>query len=453
MRFALRALLAIILLCGMGNLFAAPIAAEFPPGLQVPADARPGPSFDVDKATAAYMALLSPEQRQRSDAYFEGGYWIQLWNFLYGLAVAAVFLLTGLSRRMRDIAQRVSARPWLYTLIYAALWVVAGFALSLPLAIYTDFFREHEYGLSEQPFGGWLGDQLKGLGVGLVLAPLALTGVYAAVRRAGSRWWIWATGLFFIFHVFVSMIAPVFIAPLFNKYQPLPEGPVREAVLSLARANAIPTEHVEWFDASKQTTRISANVSGLWGTTRLSLNDNLLKRTSLPEIKAVLGHEMGHYVLNHAFQFTVYLTLLFGIGIALLHVLFDRALARWGPRLGVRGRADPAALPLALAIMSAISLVLTPLGNAIVRQAENQADAYGLNAAREPYGFAMVSMRLSTYRKIQPGPLEEILFYDHPSGYERVHRSMVWLKENASPELAGEAVAASSTPSSSLAGR
>jgi STE24 endopeptidase len=293
--------------------------------------------------------------------------------------------------------------------------------------------------LSEQPFGGWFADQLKGLGVGLVLAPLGISGVYAAVRRAGARWWIWATGLVFVFNLFVAMIAPVFIEPLFNTYQPLPEGPISQAVLSLARGNQIPTEHVGWFDASKQTTRISANVSGLWGTTRLSLNDNLMNKTSLPEIKAVLGHEMGHYVLNHGLRLTIYLTIVYGVGLALLHFAMDRALARWGGRLKLRDRADPAALPLALAILSVFALIGTPLLNGIIRGAESEADAYGLNAAREPYGFAMAAMRLSTYRKISPGPIEEILFYDHPSGYDRVHRSMTWLKENPLPELATEA--------------
>jgi STE24 endopeptidase len=443
MRFTFRFLLSILLLlCALESL-AAPPAADFPPGLQVPAGAQLAPNFDADKATSAYIALLSPAQRARSDAYFEGGYWLQLWSFLYGLAVAAVFMLTGLSQRMRDLAKRVSPRPWLYTLIYSAMWVVALFALSMPLGIYTDFIREHDYGLSEQPFGGWMVDQLKGLGVGLVLAPPVIVAIYAAVRRAGARWWIGATALVLVFNLLLTMIAPVFIAPLFNTYQPLPEGPIREAVLSLARGNGIPTEHVAWFDASKQTTRVSANVSGLWGTTRVSLNDNLLNKTSLPEIKAVLGHEMGHYVLNHSLRLTIYLSIVYAVMLALLHLGMDRALARWGAKLKLGDRGDPAALPIAVAILSVFSLIATPLLNSIIRQAETEADAYGLNSAREPYGFAMSAMRLSAYRKISPGPIEEMLFYDHPSGYNRVHRSMIWLKENPLPELAAESAASS----------
>jgi len=254
--------------------------------------------------------------------------------------------------------------------------------------------------------------------------------VYAGMRRAGNRWWVWATGCAFVFTLFLDVVSPVFIAPLFNDYKPLPQGPVREAVLSLARANDIPTDHLEWFNASKQTTRISANVSGLAGVARINLNDNLLDRTSLPEIRAVLGHEMGHYVLNHPFKLAVYFTLLLGIAFAAVHAALDRALSRWGAALRLRGRADPAALPLVVAIFSLVWFAFAPLANTVVRSVEEEADAFGLNAAREPEAFAMVSMRLSTYRKLKPGRIEEFIFYDHPSGYERVRRSMIWLNEN-----------------------
>jgi STE24 endopeptidase len=155
-----------------------------------------------------------------------------------------------------------------------------------------------------------------------------------------------------------------------------------------------------------------------------------LNKTSLPEIKAVLGHEMGHYVLNHGLRLSIYLTLIFALIFWLTHRTLDWTLARWGARLGLSGRADPAALPLVIAIISVFTLLATPLSNSTTRQAEAEADAFGLNAAREPNGFAMAAMRLSTYRKIHPGALEETIFYDHPSGYTRVRNSMQWLGEN-----------------------
>ena len=423
--------IALILVAGIAIAHAEPaVVRDFPPGLQIPDAARPGSGFDADKATEAYLALLSPEQRRLSDDYFEGNYWLILWGTLYGLAVAAVLLGSGLSRRMRDFAERVTRRRWLQPLLYAYPWLLAGFVLGLPLAIYQGYFREHAYGLATQDFGAWFGDQFKGLVVSLVIVPPVVALLYAAVRRAGARWWIWAGGGAFVLILFMMMLAPVFVDPLFNDYKPLREGDARQAVLSLARANRIPTDHVVEFDASRQTTRISANVAGFLGTTRVALNDNLLDRTSLPEIKAVMGHEMGHYVLNHGVRLTVYIALVLAFGFWVVHRSFDGALRRWGARLGLRDRADPAALPLALAILSLFFFVATPLTNSIVRQAEAEADAFGLNAAQEPNGFAMAALRLSTYRKLRPGPLEEIIFYDHPSGYDRVHGSMLWLKEH-----------------------
>ncbi|MGH8090961.1 MAG: hypothetical protein ACREO6_05875, partial [Rudaea sp.] len=177
---------------------------------------------------------------------------------------------------MRDLSRRLSARPWLHTWIYAMLFILAYFVLTLPWSIYSDFVREHQYGLATQDFAGWFGDALKSLMVSAIVVPLVLVAVYAAVRRAGTRWLIWASGIAFVFILFAMMFAPVYVEPLFNTYKPLRAGPAREAVLSMARANGIPTDHVVEFDASRQTTRISANVAGFAGTTRVALNDNLL---------------------------------------------------------------------------------------------------------------------------------------------------------------------------------
>lgn len=444
MKMACRSL--VFLLCGLllfGFAFAeSPASTELAPGLQIPDAARPGPQFDVDAATQAYLDLLSPEQKAKSDAYFEGGYWLQLWGLLYGLVVAWILLGSGLSTRMRNLARRVSHRPWLYTTIYALQWLVIATLLALPLTIYTGFYREHAYGLATQNFGEWSLDQLKDLLVSLVIVPPVVALAYAAVRKTAERWWIWATCGAFVLILFLMMISPVFLDPIFNDYKPLRQGEVREEILSMARANMIPDDNVVEFDASRQTTRISANVSGFLGTTRVAMNDNLLDRTSPPEIYAVLGHEMGHYVLNHGLRLAIYFTLVLGFGFWIVHRYFDRALQRWGPRFGLEGRDDPAALPLALAILSLYFFLATPLTNSIVRQAEAEADAYGLNSANEPNGFAMAAMRLSTYRKIKPGPLEEIFFYDHPSGYARVHRSMLWLKENQDNPTAKQPVPA-----------
>jgi STE24 endopeptidase len=416
---------------------------ELPAGLVVPPAAQPGPEFDVGRATDAYVALLSPEQRERSNAYFEGGYVLQWVGLAWNLAVAALLLWSGLSRRMRDLARRVTARYWPSTAIYVVLWLSAMFVLTLPWNAYENFFREHAYGLATQTFGAWLADQGTELLVEFVLDATAIATIYLAIRATGRAWWAWAGLVSFAFIVFAAMIAPVYINPLFNTYTPLSAGPLRDSILSQARASRIPADDVYEFDASKQTTRISANVSGMFGTMRISLNDNLLERTSDPEIRAVMGHEMGHYVLNHGLRLTVYLTLLLTLGFLVVSRTLDWAIARWGQRWGVADRSDPAAFPAVFAILGLFFALMTPVSNSIIRQAEAEADAYGLASAREPHGFAMAAMRLSTYRKIHPGPLEEIVFYDHPSGYDRVHRSMSWLAENLDDPHVRAAVAQS----------
>lgn len=406
------------------------MSRDFPPGLQIPDAAKPGPDFDVDRATAAYLDMLSAEQKAKSDAYFEGGYWVDFLSLLWGLAVAAFLLLSGLSRKMRDLAAKWFKRPTLVAIAFAAMWLVVGSIINLPWDSYFGFMREHAYGLATQPYSEWLADRLKGLLIGLLLGAPLIGLLYFGVRRLGANWWKATAVVSFGLALLLNMIAPVFISPIFNDYKPLPEGEMKDAIFSLARANRIPTDNVVWFDASKQTTRISANVSGFANTTQVSLNDNLINKTSLPEIKAVMGHEMGHYVLNHGLRLTVYFTLILAIGFFVVHRVMDWSLARYGARLGITDRADPAGLPLALAILSIFMFAATPVLNSVIRQAEAEADMYGLNAAREPHGFAMAAMRLSTYRKIHPGPWEEIIFYDHPSGYDRVLRSMQWLAEN-----------------------
>lgn len=385
--------------------------------------------FDPEAATEAYMAKLSPEARARSDAYFEGGYWLLLWGFLYGIGVAWLLLATGLSARMRDVADRLTRIRWIQTAVYAVEYIVLTAVLTFPLTIYQGFFREHRFGLSNQTFSQWLRDGLVALLVSIIFGAIALTIIYAVIRRAPRNWWIWGAGVAVILMVLGATIAPVYIAPLFNTYKPLPDSELRTQLLSMARANGIPADNVYVFDASKQSKRISANVSGMFGTVRLSLNDNLMNRGTSEEIRAVLGHEMGHYVLDHVYKGVVYFGVIIVVGFAFVQWAFGKLSVRWGERWRIRGVGDVAGLPLLAAIFSAYMFVLTPVVNTIVRSSEAEADAFGLNAAREPDGFATAALDLSEYRKMHPGPVEEFIFFDHPSGWNRIHRAMVWKGE------------------------
>ncbi len=423
-----------VLLAAGGALVAQEPAADGPdaPSSEVAASG----AFDPEAATQAYLDRLSAEEKARSDAYFEGGYWLRLWGFLYGLGVAWLLLGTGLSARMRDLAGRLVRSGPLRTALYAVQYVVLTTLLTFPLTVYAGFFREHRYDLATQGFGGWLRDQAVGLGVAVVLLALFLPALYGVVRKLPRTWWVWGAGVGIVFLAFVLLVSPVYIDPLFNTYEPLEDPEIREPILSLARANGVPAEEVWQFDASRQTNRISANVSGFLGTMSIRLNDNLLERCTLPEIEMVMAHELGHYVLNHIYEMIPLFGLILAGGFAFVRFGFDRVLRRWGGGWGVRGIGDVAGLPLLGALLSVYFFAMTPVMNTIIRVNEVEADLFGLNASREPEGFAEVSLKLGEYRKLDPGPIEEWIFYDHPSGRARIRMAMEWkaehLKDDAS---------------------
>ena len=384
---------------------------------------------DPEAATKAYLARLSPEARARSDNYFEGKYWLQLWNALLSLAVLWLLLGTRCSAAMRDLSERITRVKALQTVLYVLLFVALTWLIGLPFGIYSDFFREHQYGLATQSFWPWFGEQLIGLAVSLVLTSVAMVAIYGVIRRAPRTWWLWGSGVGLLFLMFVLLIGPVYIDPLFNTYKPLQEGPVKESILSLARANGVPVDNVYEFDASKQTTRISANVSGFLGTTAVRLNDNLLKRTSPPEIRSVMAHEIGHYALNHIYKMLVIFGVILVAGFAFVRWGFAWAQNRWGGHWGVRNVGDTAGLPLFMAVFTVYFFLMSPVITTVVRAQEIEADIFGMNAAREADGFAEVGLKLSEYRKVDPGPIEEFLLFDHPSPRSRIFAAMRWKAE------------------------
>ena len=391
---------------------------------------RTGPAFDVKAATDAYLATVPPDKKARSDAYFEGGYWLQFWDFLLSSAIV-IFLLHGrLSARMRNWAQRLSSWRAIQDLIYFLQFLVVTTVLQFPLTVYEGYIREHKYGLATQTFAPWMRDQMVGLAVGAVLGGIAVVGLYALVRRLGKNWWVWGTVASVVFFSVTIVIAPVFIAPLFNTFNKLKDPTIKESILSMARANGIPATEVYEVDASRQSTRISAYVAGFLGTERIVLNYNLLKRCSPEEIQSVMGHEMGHYVLHHVYKDLLFFGVLFLIGFAYLNWGMHWCLARWGERWGANEITDVAALPLAVLLFSIFFFVLTPLTNSWIRMQEYEADIFGLSAGRQPDGEATVDLKLGEYRKLDPGPIEEMLFFDHPSGRTRITAAMRWKAEN-----------------------
>jgi len=401
-----------------------------PSVIQVPPEAQATPHFDATAATNAYLAQIPADKTARSDAYFEGSYWMILWDFLYGMALALLLLNLRWSARMRDLAERVTRFKPVHTFVYWLQYLVLTTILVFPLTVYEEYFREHKYGLATQTFGPWMGDQLKSFGVNLVLGGLLAMMLFGVVRRLPRTWWIWGAVVTIAFSTFTAMIAPVFIFPIFNKITRLDDPKVVDPILSMARANGIPAKDVYEIDASRQTTRMSANVSGFANTMRITLNDNLLRRGSPEEIQAVMGHEMGHYVLNHVYKGIMFSVILFVLFFAYLHWGLDWTLKRWGEKWQIRDVTDTAVVPLVVLLALIFGFVTTPITNTLTRTQEYEADMYGLNTSRQPDGFAQGAIHLGEYRKMSPGPIEEWIFFDHPSGRNRIYAAMRWKAEN-----------------------
>jgi len=397
---------------------------------KVPVAAQPGPNFNADAATQAYLDMIPPAAKARSDAYFEGGYWLILWDFLYASAIYLLLLQTGLSAKMRDFAIRLTRSRWVQIMIYIVLYLLIAAILGFPLEYYENFVREHQYGLATQTFGPWMGDEGKALLINLVMGVLAAPILFAIVRKNPRTWWIWGALSTFVFMIIGVAIGPVFLQPIFNKVERLNDPKITAPILRMAHANGIPTNDVWQIDASKQTNRMSANVSGFANTMRITLNDNLLRRGSPEEIQAVMGHEMGHYVLNHIPKALIFFFIVIFASFAYLYWGLGWALARWGDRWKIHEVSDPAVLPLVMLMSGVLFFVLTPILNTQTRSQEKEADMFGINTARQPDGFAQAAIHLGEYRKMKPGPVEEWIFFDHPSGYNRIHSAMVWKGEN-----------------------
>ena len=301
-------------------------------------------------------------------------------------------LSSGISARLRDFAEDLAGSRNFGVACYVILYFLIVAALSFPLNVYEHFFREHAYGLATQNFGQWFREQLIGLVVSLIVTSLLLVGLYAVFRRAPRTWWVWGTIVAIVFTILGIMLSPVYIEPLFNTYKPLKDPAISEPILAMARANEIPVTQVFEVDASRQSNRVSANVAGFLGTTRIALNDNLLKQCTLPEIRMVMAHEMGHYILNHSFKLVIYFGVFFLLGFAAARAFFDSSVRCWGEHWGLRaapvlemssplgevnstinptsppvdprgayGIADLAALPLLSLIFATVFFLLTPL--------------------------------------------------------------------------------------------
>jgi len=383
-------------------------------------------NFDPAAATAQWLATLSPQETARAIAYTHGSHWLILWSFLVSALVAWIIVRTGLLVAIRSRIERRRRRPILASFVVALVYSAMSWALTLPWAIYQGWWREKQYGLTSQALGGWLGEAVIGAAISVVATSLLLVAIYALIRRARRFWWAWAAGVTAAFIVIGLVLAPLVIEPIFNTYTPAPNGPVRDAVVTLAKQTGTPSDKIFIYNGSKQSDRYTANVSGLFGTARVAMSDTMFKQgADLAEVRGVVGHEMGHYVRAHILWTVGILVLLSVLAFWLTDRLYPVAhrLLR-ADRVG--DISDPAGLPVLALVLAFLGVLGTPVFATMTRTMEEDADHFSLVHANEPDGLSKALIKTAEYRAPSPSAIEEFLFYDHPSVENRIRRAMEW---------------------------
>jgi STE24 endopeptidase len=385
-------------------------------------------TFDPNAATARYIDSLGPAALQKAHDYTIGREWMELWSLLVAALVTWLIVRSGILDKLETkIGERwKNARAFLVALVYFIVSTV----LTLPWSFYADWWREKGYGRTSQPFSDWLLQLGIATLVTSLLAAIFFTGVYWLMRRTRNHWWIWSTGFAAIAFAFVILLSPVLIEPLFNHYTPVPPGKVRDAVVEMAQRAGIPPDKVYMFNGSRQSNNFTANAGGVGSTARVAISDVAFKNATLDEVRAVTGHEIGHYVLKHTWWGILFNT----IAAAILFWIADRTFPWFAGRFGSSANlSDPRGLPVLMFIISLLGFLSLPIFNSFSRTLEAQADMYSLQTENRPDALSTSLVKTAEYRYPRPGRLEEIIFYDHPSVESRVHTAMVWKAAHPEP--------------------
>ena len=380
----------------------------------------PAPKSDAERTASTGRNLevhVTPEMIHHSrinDALY-------VLDYLYGTAVLLLILATGWSARLRQLSYRWLRWPFTAGMVYFALLTVVTTVLEYPLSLTSGFLVPHAFGLSAQSFGAWMLDFGKEFLVNVAIGSLLAAGVLAGIRRV-RRWWLvlWLGSIPLI--VFAVLVTPLVIDPIFNRFEPLRDPVLRQALLDEASRAGIEGSRVYQVDKSKQTKTMNAYVTGIGPTRRIVLWDTLLAKLDREETLAVMGHEMGHYVLHHLWKGIAFGILVSFFGFYFGQKGYERGLSRWGARWKIAGPGDAASLPWLLVVSTLITFLLSPVSSGFSRHIEHQADIFGLELTHSNEAMASAFVKFAEDSKQDPRPPAFIEWwrYSHPSLGRRI---------------------------------
>ena len=378
-------------------------------------------AFDAELATKAYIDGLGAEALAEAAAYTTGNQWIMLWSLVVSIISTWLIIRSGILNRLND--RFANSSLFTRAFVVSAVFMIVSAIIELPWAIYTSWYRQLQYDMTSQPLGDFLSQSGIGLAISSVIAGLLLAIFYLLIKRAGKLWWAWFGGVTACFTALMMLLGPTLIQPLFNDYVPVPDGEVKTAIEAMAIEADIPTDRIFMYDGSRQSNNFTANVAGIGASARIAISDVALKEADLDEVKAVTGHEIGHYVSGHVWWVIVLLSTQFAVAFLLADRLFAPTARLFGANEDIR---NPSGIPVLMLLVGILMTLIQPFNNTLSRMNEADADRYSLETVNLPDGLASALVKTAEYRNPRPGKLEEWLFYTHPSVESRVRMAMEW---------------------------
>jgi Zn-dependent protease with chaperone function len=396
---------------------------------QMPSPLTPDSGITADTSAMAEKAWsdpgwgeMTPERRAQAIAYSDTKHTLYFVDIFYSFIVLGLVLATGFSGRVRAWADRLGKRRFFVWAIYLLALSIVLWILDFPLTYYTGFALEHKYDLSNQTFGAWLWEGAKGEAISYLVGLILIWLVYVAIRRSPRRWWLWVGAAAAPVAAFLIVLAPIIVAPMFNKFTPLQNQELKAKILNLASQAGIEDSKVFEVDASKQSKKYNAYVTGLFGSKRIVLYDTILQDMKEDEILFVMSHEMGHYVMHHIWLGVASITVFVLISAFLVAQIADRLIMRFGPRWRFTSLSDFASFPLIALLFAFFGFISQPVFSGMSRHFEHKADEYGLRMTDNPQAAASAFEKLAAKNLSNPEPSAFIEFwlYDHPTIKKRV---------------------------------
>ena len=367
---------------------------------------------------------LDPQRQEQARTYARQSRRLIILELGLGAVFLLVVLLSGLSSGLRNmLALHQSAQVALYFIVLIMSYSI----ISAPLGVYRSYILPRRYGLSHQNLKSWLSDEVKEMGLGLILGTGLIVVIYLLLDAFPQDWWLLAFVFVTMLSIVMTRLAPVLILPLFFKLEPMKDTELRQRLLSLAERCQTGVKDVFQIDFSSKFTTGNAMFMGWGNTKRIAISDTLLQHYTPDEIEVIMAHELGHQRHRDIARLIAVQSALLLLGFYLINRTLNWAV----PKLDFNGISDVAALPLLALVLAAFFLILAPLANAYSRRLEEAADKYALVTTSNPEAFSNMLTKLTNQNlaESEPSRWAEFMFYDHPPYYKRLELAEGYRRE------------------------